>query len=52
MTTQRRNQASNRRWIRKGLPCSVVVVVVGFLGANLYQALENARNAARSANTT
>ena len=52
MAAERRNRISDRRWIRKGLPCSVAVVGVGFLGANLYQALEKARNAALSANTT
>ena len=52
MTALCRDGDSANRWIRKVLPGSIVVLIVGFLGAFLYQAVENARNAARSANTT
>ena len=36
----------------KCFPHSVVLLVVGSLGSFLYRAVENARNAARSATTT
>ena len=52
MTAQRRDQHPAHRWIRKALPGSVVLLVLGSLGTVLYHAVENARNAARSANTT
>jgi hypothetical protein len=52
MTSLLRPRHSANRWIRKLLPRSVVVLVVGSLGVFLYDGIENARNAARSANTT
>jgi hypothetical protein len=52
MTAQRRDRHSTHRWIRKALPCSVVVLVVGSLGTYLYDAVEKSRNAADSATTT
>jgi hypothetical protein len=52
MTTRQGNRTSDRRWIRRVIPRSVVVLVVGSLGTFLYHAVENARNAARSATTT
>ncbi len=52
MTAQRRDQHPAYRWIRKALPGSVVVLVVGSLGIFLYRAVEKSRNAARSATTT
>jgi hypothetical protein len=52
MTAQSQIRHSGHRWIRKALPCSVVVLVVGSLGTFLFHAVENARNAARSATTT
>jgi hypothetical protein len=52
MTAQRRDRYSVSRWIRNVLPRSVVVLVVGSLGAFLYHTVDNARNAARSATTT
>jgi hypothetical protein len=52
MTAQRRDRNSARRWIRKVLPLSIGAMVVGFLGTYLCQAVQKARNAAWSANTT
>jgi hypothetical protein len=52
MTAQSQIRHARRRWIRKALPWSVVVVVVGSLGTFLYRAVEQSRNAARSATTT
>ena len=40
MTAQRRDRHSAHRWIRKVLPGSVVVLVVGSLGIFLYRAVE------------
>ena len=52
MTVQSQDQYAAQRWIRKALPWSFVVLVVGSLGTVLYRAVEKARNAARSATTT
>ena len=52
MTAQSRDRHSGPRWIRKMLPSSVVILVVGSVVTFLYHAVENARNAARSATTT
>jgi hypothetical protein len=52
MTALRRDRQSARRWARKVLPCSVVVIVVGSLGAYLYRGVQQARNAALSSATT
>jgi hypothetical protein len=52
MTAQHRDRPFSRRWIRKVIPASVVVLIVGFLGTILYRAVEKARNAAMSASTT
>jgi hypothetical protein len=52
MIAQRRDRHFALRWIRQVLPSSVVVLVVGSLGTFLYHAVENARNAARSATTS
>jgi len=51
MTAQQRDRPSARRWIRRGIPALVVVLIVGSLKTVLYRAAENARNAARSATT-
>jgi hypothetical protein len=52
MTDQQRDRPSDRRWIRRLMSASVVVLIVGSLGTVLYRAVEKARNAARSATTT
>ncbi len=52
MTAQQRDRPSARRWIRRLIPTSVVVLVVGSLATILFRAVEKARNAARSATTT
>ncbi len=52
MTAQHRDRPFARRWIRKVIPASVVVLIVGSLGTILYRAVEKARNAAMSASTT
>jgi hypothetical protein len=52
MAVPQRNHPFVRRWLRRLVPASVVIIVVGFLGAGLYHAVEKARNAARSAATT
>jgi hypothetical protein len=36
MIVQHRDQQTAPQWIRKALPCSVVVLVVGSLGTYLY----------------
>ena len=52
MTAPRRDPHSAPRWIPKVVACSVVVVLVGSLGIYFFQAVQAARNAARSAATT
>ena len=52
MSDQQRDRPSARRWIRRVMPASAVVVLVGSLGTVLYRVVEKARNAARSAVTT
>ncbi len=52
MTALRQIRQAPHGWIHKVLPRSVVVLVVGSLGASLYHSVEKARNAARSAITT
>ncbi|HEX3447211.1 MAG TPA: hypothetical protein VHS97_03105 [Isosphaeraceae bacterium] len=52
MTVQQGDRPFARHWNGTVLPGAVVVVVVGSLGIFLYHAVENARNAARSAATT
>jgi hypothetical protein len=52
MTDQQRARPSARRWIRRVMPASIAVLIVGSLGTVLYRAVESARNAARSAGTT
>jgi len=52
MVVQQANAPSARRWLRRLVPASVATCVIGFLGAGLVQAVQNARNAARSAATT
>ena len=52
MTIQHRDRPSTRRWIRRTIPASIVVMIVGSLGTVLYRAVAEARNAARSAATT
>jgi hypothetical protein len=52
MNVQQRDRLSDRRWIRKLMPVAIVLMIVVSLGTILYRAVEKARNAARSADTT
>ena len=52
MTIQHRDRPSTRRWIRRAIPASIVVLIVGSLGTVLYRAVAEARNATRSAATS
>ena len=39
MTIQHRDRPSTRRWIRRAIPASIVVLIVGSLGTVLYRAV-------------
>jgi hypothetical protein len=51
MTVQQKDRPPGYHWIRKAMPASIVLLIVGSLGTGLYRAVEQARNAARAATT-
>jgi hypothetical protein len=51
MTVQQGDLPSAHRWVRRLVPVSIVILIVGSLVAGLGRAVSKARNAAMSAAT-